>query len=83
MDETKLKKPRNYISFSSFLEDERIFTQVDLNLQKVHITKGEKVFFSGTIEEFKKLEKMDTRFTSIYTDLLDMIEYLSEVLTKE
>ena len=72
-----MKKPREYISFSSYIEDKRYFTQVDLKGKVIFITsEGEKVWV-GTIDEFKNLEKIKAnKADRVYKSLLDMAEEL-------
>lgn len=78
-----MKKPRDYISFSSYLEDKRYFTQIDLKGETIFVTsEGEKVWV-GTIDEFKSLEKIKAKNADkVYKSLLDMAEELIDILSK-
>ena len=77
-----MKKPREYISFSSYIEDKMYFTQVDLKGKVIFITsEGEKVWV-GTIDEFKNLEKIKAnKADRVYKSLLDMAEELIDILS--
>ena len=79
-----MKKPRQYISFTSFLTDVYWFTQIDLIAETMQVSKDGILIFKGSMEEFKKLEKLKASETDIvYTSILDMSEELTNILTKK
>ena len=76
-------KPKDYISFSSFIEGKRWFTQVDLQGNMIHITSDVDKVYSGTIDEFKNLVNLKAKQTDrVYESLLDMAEELINLLSK-
>lgn len=79
-----MKKPRMYISFSSFLTKAEWYTQIDLIAETMRISKDGDCIFKGSMEEFKKLEKLKADETDIvYTSILGMAEELIHILTKK
>ncbi len=77
-------KPRNYISFSSFIDEKRWFTQIDLELDVIYITSDDTKVWEGSIAEFKMLEKIKAKeFDKVYASLLDMAEELIALLSKK
>ena len=78
------KKPKNYISFSSFVEEKRWFTQVDLESQIIYITSDTDKVYTGTIDEFKNLVIIKANETDVvYESLLSMAEELIDILSRK
>lgn len=79
-----MDRPKGYVSFSSFIEEERYFTQVDMITEVIKVSKKDEVIFNGSIKEFKELEKVKANNTDkVYSSILTMAESLMDILTKK
>lgn len=79
-----MKKPRKYISFSTFLLDAEWYTQIDLIAETMKVSKDGATVFKGSLAEFKELEKIKANeIDLVYKNILDMSEELVEILTKK
>ena len=75
---------KNYIKFSSYLEDAMYFTQIDLETSKIQISEDGHVVVSDSLAEFKKAVALEQTIESrLYADILDMAEKLIEMLSEE
>jgi len=78
-----MEKLRNFISFSSYIEDKKYYTAIDLVLNLIKVHEDGELVYEGTIEGFKELEKIKAKNTDkVYSDLLRMANELIDILTK-
>jgi hypothetical protein len=80
-----MERPRNTISFSSYIEEQYWRTYIDLNLEKISISNtNQGSIFHGSIVDFKELEKIKSKHADkIYESILRMSEDLMKILTKK
>ncbi len=74
---------KEYIKFSSYIDDAYYYTQIDLKRELINVHKEKKLIYTGSIKEFKSLEKIKASNTyRVYESLLAMSEELISILSK-
>jgi len=78
-----MDKLKNTIRFSTFLEEENWATSIDLTTQTIQVIREDETAFKGSIDEFKKLEKLKPEGTGrVYNSILSMSKQLMDILTR-
>ena len=78
-----MKKPRNYISFRSLIQNAYWYTQIDLIANTMRVSQEDKLIFKGSFKEFKALEKIKAdHLDEVYAKILDMSEELINLLSQ-
>jgi len=76
-------KAENYAKFSSHLEGDNYFTQIDLDTERIIIRKEGVVVFDDSIVKFKKnISEGKWLVNGVYKEILNNSEKLMHILTK-
>lgn len=73
----------SYIKFSSFLDEKHYFTQIDLTLDRINISREGVLMESCSIADFKeKVNNDNTLSNRVYESILSNAEQLIEILSR-